>query len=121
MPTYGYRCNACGTEFERFQKMTDPPVTDCECGATGSVKKLIFPVGIQFKGSGFYVNDYTGAGKEPAVKSEPSENKSEAKSETTSASSPSSDSATTSNNSDSATAGNTTANSATVSTPTTAT
>jgi putative FmdB family regulatory protein len=47
-------------EFERFQKMTDPPVTSCDdCG--GSVKKLLYPVGIQFKGSGFYVNDYARA------------------------------------------------------------
>jgi putative FmdB family regulatory protein len=60
MPTYGYRCNGCGVEFERFQKMTDPPVTTCDdCG--GSVKKLLYPVGIQFKGSGFYINDYARA------------------------------------------------------------
>ena len=93
MPTYGYRCTACGTEFERFQKMSDPPVTDCDCGATGTVKKLIFPVGIQFKGSGFYVNDYTGANKEkprkseddpiPAAKDAKTETKTEAKTEST--------------------------------------
>jgi putative FmdB family regulatory protein len=61
MPTYGYRCTACENEFERFQKMTDPPVTECEsCG--GAVKKMLYPVGIQFKGSGFYVNDYAKSG-----------------------------------------------------------
>jgi putative FmdB family regulatory protein len=60
MPTYGYRCNDCGVEFERFQKMSDAPVTTCEdCG--GAVKKLLYPVGIQFKGSGFYINDYARA------------------------------------------------------------
>ena len=58
MPTYGYRCTACAHEFEMFQKMTDPPVATCEvCGAP--VKKRLYPVGISFKGSGFYVNDYS--------------------------------------------------------------
>jgi putative FmdB family regulatory protein len=57
MPTYGYRCTTCSHEFERFQKISDPAVTACEsCGET--VKKILYPVGIQFKGSGFYVNDY---------------------------------------------------------------
>jgi putative FmdB family regulatory protein len=56
MPTYGYRCTSCGHEFERFQKMTDPAVQSCEtCGAP--VKKMLYPVGISFKGAGFYVND----------------------------------------------------------------
>ena len=57
MPTYGYRCTACATTFERLQKITDPPITECvDCGAP--VKKILYPVGIAFKGSGFYVNDY---------------------------------------------------------------
>jgi putative FmdB family regulatory protein len=57
MPTYGYRCTTCSHEFERFQKISDPAVTACEtCGEP--VKKILYPVGIQFKGSGFYVNDY---------------------------------------------------------------
>jgi putative FmdB family regulatory protein len=82
MPTYGYRCTACEHTFERFQKMTDPAVTECEsCG--GLVKKMLYPVGIAFKGSGFYVNDYS---KSPAKSSGDgngsSETKSEAKPET---------------------------------------
>ncbi len=71
MPTYGYQCKACGHQFEVFQKISDPAITDCEqCG--GTVKKMIYPVGIQFKGSGFYINDYARAsastekGAEPA-------------------------------------------------------
>lgn len=61
MPTYGYRCQSCASEFERFQKITDPALTTCEsCG--GALKKLLYPVGIQFKGSGFYVNDYSKSG-----------------------------------------------------------
>jgi putative regulatory protein, FmdB family len=89
LPTYGYRCTACSHEFERFQKITDPPVSECEsCG--GAVKKIIYPVGIQFVGSGFYVNDYAksnGAGSsgsksgssESASSGSTSETKSESK------------------------------------------
>jgi len=57
MPTYGYECIGCSRNFEVFQKITDDSLTQCEvCG--GVLKKKIFPVGIVFKGSGFYVNDY---------------------------------------------------------------
>src|SRR4028119_838663 len=57
MPTYGYQCKDCGHRFEVFQKMSDPALTACEsCG--GAVKKVLYPIGISFKGSGFYVNDY---------------------------------------------------------------
>src|SRR5215469_14882204 len=57
MPTYAYECTGCGHSFEAFQKMSDSPLTLCEvCG--GALKKLMFPVGIMFKGPGFYVNDY---------------------------------------------------------------
>ncbi|HEX5322444.1 MAG TPA: FmdB family zinc ribbon protein [Capsulimonadaceae bacterium] len=57
MPTYAYECTGCGRSFEAFQKMSDSPLALCEeCG--GALKKLMFPVGIVFKGSGFYVNDY---------------------------------------------------------------
>lgn len=56
MPTYGYRCSECKNEFETFQKMSDAPLTLCEkCG--GTLKKILYPVGISFKGEGFYVND----------------------------------------------------------------
>lgn len=57
MPTYEYECTACSDRFERFQRMSDPAVTDCpECG--GSVRKVMHPPAISFKGPGFYVNDY---------------------------------------------------------------
>lgn len=57
MPTYAYHCDACGSDFEVFQKMSDEPLTECDsCG--GPLKKRMFPVGIVFKGAGFYVNDY---------------------------------------------------------------
>lgn len=57
MPTYEYRCDSCAHQFERFQRMSDDPVKECEvCGS--SVKRLLFPVAIHFKGSGFYSTDY---------------------------------------------------------------
>jgi putative FmdB family regulatory protein len=56
MPLYEYECEGCGVRFERRQRMEDEPVRVCpECG--GSVHRLIQPVGIIFKGSGFYVTD----------------------------------------------------------------
>ncbi|MBC7293062.1 MAG: FmdB family transcriptional regulator [Thermoleophilia bacterium] len=57
MPTYEYRCVSCNHQFERFQRMSDEPVKECEiCGAP--VRRLLFPVAIQFKGNGFYTTDY---------------------------------------------------------------
>ena len=57
MPTYGYECLSCNNQFEIFQSIKDDALTTCDtCG--GTLRKRIYPVGISFKGSGFYVNDY---------------------------------------------------------------
>src|SRR6202011_6356277 len=57
MPTYGYQCGRCAHKFEVRQSMSDAPLKDCpECG--GPLRKLLYPVGVQFKGSGFYSTDY---------------------------------------------------------------
>jgi putative FmdB family regulatory protein len=56
MPLYEYECENCGIRFERRQPITSDPLKTCpECG--GSVHRLIHPVGIIFKGKGFYVTD----------------------------------------------------------------
>ncbi len=56
MPTYQYRCTECGGELEAVQKFTDDPLTVHEdCG--GRLRKVFSPVGIVFKGSGFYRTD----------------------------------------------------------------
>ena len=56
MPTYQYACTACDDRLEVVQKFTDDPLTTCEvCG--GSLRKVYSPVGIVFKGSGFYRTD----------------------------------------------------------------
>lgn len=58
MPTYGYRC-VKGHEFEVIQAITESPLTKCEeCGA--AVKRIFYPVGIVFKGTGFYKTDSRG-------------------------------------------------------------
>jgi putative FmdB family regulatory protein len=57
MPTYEYRC-AKGHTFERFQKISEPPVDVCpECGAAAE-RVLSGGGGVLFKGSGFYITDY---------------------------------------------------------------
>ena len=59
MPTYEYRCKACGQELEVVQSFTDDALTTCEaCG--GQLRKVFGNVGIAFKGSGFYKNDSRG-------------------------------------------------------------
>lgn len=56
MPTYTYKCSGCGVNFELFQKFADDPLETCpSCG--GSVRRVIHPVGVVFKGSGWYIND----------------------------------------------------------------
>lgn len=59
MPTYDYRCDACGHEFEKFQKMSEGPSRKCpECGAYRLKRLLGTGSGIIFRGSGFYETDY---------------------------------------------------------------
>ena len=56
MPTYQYTCTDCGEPVEAVQKFTDAPLTVCAaCG--GRLRKVFSPVGIVFKGSGFYRTD----------------------------------------------------------------
>ncbi len=56
MPTYEYACTACGERTEARQSFTDPPLEVCpHCG--GKLRKLYSPVGVVFKGSGFYSTD----------------------------------------------------------------
>ena len=70
MPIYEYRCPN-GHTFEMFQRMSDPAAETCvTCGA-GPVEKLLFPVAVHFKGSGFYSTDY-GSRKSKAKDSESS-------------------------------------------------
>jgi putative FmdB family regulatory protein len=58
MPTYTYQCDNCGVRFERQQKFTDPELTRCPECSKKSLRKIYTPVGIVFKGSGFYATDH---------------------------------------------------------------
>jgi putative FmdB family regulatory protein len=83
MPRYEYKCEGCGEIFELQQKFADEPLTvHDKCGA--KVERLISAPALQFKGSGWYVNDYAKGGNGGAKKSEgdsKSESKSDSKSE----------------------------------------
>ncbi|SRR5690606_39418604 len=61
MPLYEYLCGSCGHRFERIQKFSDAPLTECpSCG--GRVEKQVSSPAIQFKGSGWYITDYAKSG-----------------------------------------------------------
>ena len=57
MPTYVYECSSCKDVYEVEQRITEDALKDCRCGSKGTIKRVIQPVAISFKGSGFYVND----------------------------------------------------------------
>jgi putative FmdB family regulatory protein len=57
MPTYVYECQKCAEVFEVDQRISEDPLTKCQCCEDGTVKRLIQPTAVMFKGSGFYVND----------------------------------------------------------------
>jgi putative FmdB family regulatory protein len=66
MPTYVYQCSSCDDTYEVEQRITEDALKDCRCGSQGTVKRLIQPVGVMFKGAGFHINDYAGT-KAPAT------------------------------------------------------
>ena len=89
MPLYEYSCHRCGKSFELRQKFAEAPLTVHE-GCGGQVERIIFASALQFKGSGFYVNDYGRGGKSRRTngsnaksesKTESKESKSESKPE----------------------------------------
>ncbi len=57
MPTYVYTCDACNKQFEKVQSFKDDPLRICICGQEGRVRRVFQPVGIVFKGSGWYITD----------------------------------------------------------------
>lgn len=56
MPTYQYACQQCGHQFEKRQRFNDQPLSVCP-NCAGTVQRVISPVGIIFKGPGFYITD----------------------------------------------------------------
>src|SRR5215467_15695945 len=88
MPTYEYACRECSNRFETWQKMTDDPLTTCpECG--GPIRRVLFPAGVVFKGSGFYKTDHSNSSSKAsenghANKSEKTESSKEGETKTAS-------------------------------------
>jgi putative FmdB family regulatory protein len=62
VPIYEYKCPQ-GHVFELFQRMSDPPPAACEICGEGPVERVLYPVAVHFKGSGFYSTDYGRGGR----------------------------------------------------------
>jgi putative FmdB family regulatory protein len=70
MPVYTYRCSNCGVQFEKQQSFNDQSLLRCpECGKH-ALKKVYLPVGIVFKGSGFYATDHHSPSGQSGAKTE---------------------------------------------------
>ena len=89
MPTYQYACTSCGERLEVVQKFSDDPLTVCPA-CSGALRKVFSPVGVVFKGSGFYKTD---SRSKSTSTSSSSSSSSPAKSDSGSSSSGSSDTA----------------------------
>jgi putative FmdB family regulatory protein len=71
MPTYDYKCDACGHRFEKFQSITAAPVRKCPACGKNKVKRLLGTgAGVIFKGSGFYTTDYRSESYKSGAKAE---------------------------------------------------
>lgn len=71
MPVYTYRCSSCGVQFDQQQKFSDAPLTRCPECKKKTLHKVYQPVGIVFKGSGFYATDHrspSGQGRNTTAK-----------------------------------------------------
>ena len=89
MPTYVYACRSCDDRIEIVQKMSDAPLTECQkCG--GSLRKVLFPPAVVYKGSGFYVADYKNGGAKSESSSSRSSERSSSSSESKSEAKPAS-------------------------------
>lgn len=85
MPTYDFECGKCGKTAEVFLHFDESPPKKCKCG--GKLKKVFHPVGIVFKGSGFYCTDNKGGGnggKKETVKEKKDKKEKPEKKDTTS-------------------------------------
>jgi putative FmdB family regulatory protein len=74
VPLYEYQCKQCGHRFEKIQSFSAPEEKECPV-CKGEVERLISAPAIQFKGAGWYVNDYAGRGKAPSSGSSESASK----------------------------------------------
>ena len=71
MPVYTYRCDSCGVQFEKHQSFHDAPLKTCPECRKKSIRKVITPSKVIFKGSGFYATDHKSPSGDGTVKSKP--------------------------------------------------
>jgi putative FmdB family regulatory protein len=69
MPLYEYECDACGQRFEVIKKFSDPLAETCAKCGKGPVHRLLSSPAIQFKGTGWYITDYSQKGKPDSASS----------------------------------------------------
>ncbi|MCP4389397.1 MAG: zinc ribbon domain-containing protein [Gammaproteobacteria bacterium] len=81
MPIYEYVCSDCGHEFEKLQKMSDAPLSDCPACEMQSLKKKISAPGFRLSGSGWYETDFKSDKQKNLSKGDSTDKDSTAKSE----------------------------------------
>lgn len=78
LPLYEYRCTECGNRYEKIQKLSEAPDTACpKCG--GKVERPLSAPALQFKGAGWYINDYSSKGSSSSSKTAESSSGGESK------------------------------------------
>jgi putative FmdB family regulatory protein len=73
MPVYEYQCKNCGQRFEKIQPVTSDPLTECLLCGQGPIRRVLHPVGVIFKGSGWYVTDNRSSGRSSSSSSSKSD------------------------------------------------
>ena len=101
MPTYEYACRECEHHFEVVQSFKDDPLTDCPNCSVAALRKVFHPIGISFKGSGFYKTDSRSSSSSGSQSSGEKKSETKAPSDSSSTSSSSSSKADTKKSSDS--------------------
>jgi putative FmdB family regulatory protein len=81
VPLYEFLCKSCGHRFEKIQKFSDPPPSECPACGEDEIQQVIHAPAVQFKGSGWYVTDYAKKGSSHNASASKSDNKNESKSE----------------------------------------
>ena len=81
MPVYTYRCDSCGVQFEKHQSFNDVPLKTCPECRKKSLRKVITPTKIIFKGSGFYATDHKSSSGSASRSNKPESQTSEKSSE----------------------------------------
>lgn len=87
VPIYEYQCKNCGHQLDAFQSLSEAALTDCPACGNATLTKLISAAGLQFKGSGWYLTDYSDKGKSKAQEKAKQEGSSDASSSSSSSSS----------------------------------